>query len=98
MQDERGSLTVINWKVRFKNKVWLAAFLAALVTFIYQMFSMFGIVPPVSQEGAAQLVTIVLNFLVVMGVVVDPTTAGVTDSRQAMCYSKPKEEDQDGGL
>ena len=89
---------LINWKVRFKNKIWLAAFLAALITFAYQIFSMLGIVPPVSQEGAAQIAKIEINLLVMFGIVVDPTTTGLSDSNQAMCYSRPREEDQDGGL
>jgi len=37
-----------------------------------------------------QLVTLVLA---VLGVFVDPTTAGIADSAQALTYAKPKKED-----
>jgi len=37
-----------------------------------------------------QLVTFVLA---VLGVFIDPTTAGLSDSTQALTYSKPKKED-----
>ena len=35
-----------------------------------------------------QLVTVVLA---VLAVIIDPTTAGISDSAQAMTYDKPKE-------
>ena len=89
---------MINWSIRFKNKIWLAAFLAAFITLVYQTFSMLNIVPPVSQAGAAQMATVAINLLIMVGIVLDPTTTGLRDSRQAMCYSEPREEDQDGGL
>ena len=68
----------INWKVRLKNKAWLAAFAACVLAFIYQVLGMVGIVPPVTQD------------MVTLGVVVDPTTAGTGDSAQAMTYQEPK--------
>ncbi len=81
----------INWKVRFKNKTWLIAFLLTVLAFIYQIFGLFDIVPAVTQDMATQLITIVVNILVAVGVVIDPTTAGASDSEQALKYDKPKE-------
>ena len=81
----------INWKVRFKNKTWLITFLIAVLAFIYQIFGLFDIVPAVTQDMATQLITIVVNILVAVGVVIDPTTAGASDSEQALKYDKPKE-------
>ena len=80
----------INWKVRFKNKTWLITFLLAILAFIYQVLGMFDIVPPVTEDMATQLITIVVNILVTVGVVIDPTTAGAGDSQQAMTYNEPK--------
>lgn len=82
----------INWKVRFKNKTWLVTFLITVLAFIYQILGMFDIVPPITQDMATQLVTIVINMLVAVGVVIDPTTAGTSDSEQAMTYEEPKKE------
>lgn len=81
----------INWKVRFKNKTWLITFLIAVLAFVYQILGMFDVVPPVTQDMATQLITIVVNILVAVGVVIDPTTAGASDSEQALKYDKPKE-------
>ena len=80
----------INWKVRFKNKTWLITFLITILAFVYQILGMFDIVPPITQDMATQLVTIVINMLVAIGVVIDPTTAGTSDSEQAMTYEEPK--------
>ena len=41
----------INWKVRFKNKVWLAAFITFLVSTVYQFLAMFAIVPIITQDA-----------------------------------------------
>ena len=45
----------INWRVRFKNKTWLVSFLTVILAFVYQVLGMFGIVPAVTQDMAAQL-------------------------------------------
>ena len=80
----------INWKVRFKNKTWLVTFLLAILAFLYQVLGMFDIVPPVTEDMATQLIAAVVNILVAVGVVIDPTTSGASDSQQAMTYNEPK--------
>lgn len=80
----------INWKVRFKNKTWLITFLITILAFIYQILGMFDIVPPITQDMATQLITIIINMLVAIGVVIDPTTAGTSDSEDALKYQEPK--------
>ena len=83
---------MINWKVRFRNKTWLVSFLAVILAFVYQVLGMFDIVPAVTQDMATQLILAVVNILAAVGVVVDPTTAGASDSKQAMEYEVPKED------
>lgn len=80
----------INWKVRFKNKTWLVTFLVTIVAFVYQILGMLDIVPPVTQDMATQIIGIVVNVLVAVGVVIDPTTAGTSDSEDALKYEEPK--------
>ena len=80
----------INWKVRFKNKTWLVTFLLAVLAFVYQILGMFDVVPPVTQDMATQLIAAVINILVAVGVVIDPTTSGASDSKQARTYNEPK--------
>lgn len=84
----------INWKLRLKNKTTVAALLAALVAFVYQVCGIFGVVPPVSQDQALTFVSIILTVLVSLGILVDPTTAGLGDSERAMGYEKPAKTDE----
>lgn len=79
----------INWKVRFKNKPWLAALIALVVTFIYNLLSAFDVVLPVEQDNVMAVVTAVLTMLTGLGVIIDPTTPGAGDSERAMSYVAP---------
>ena len=79
----------INWKVRFKNKVWLGSFISLIVGFIYSMLGLFNVFPSVTQNVVMQLINQVLTFLGLIGVIVDPTTAGIEDSNRAMSYEEP---------
>lgn len=79
----------INWTLRLQNKATLAALAATVLAFAYQLCGIFGIVPPVSQDSLLQLVGIVLNILVALGVVTDPTTIGLSDSARALGYDEP---------
>ena len=86
-------MTKINWKVRFKNKVWLGSFLSLIVGFIYSMLALFDVFPQVTQNLVVQLLNQVLTFLGLIGVIVDPTTAGLGDSDRAMGYEEPFRDD-----
>jgi len=85
-------MTKINWKVRFKNKIWLGSFCSLIVGFIYSMLALFDIFPEVTQSLVLQLLNQVLTFLGLIGVIVDPTTAGLSDSDRAMGYQAPWED------
>jgi phi LC3 family holin len=76
---------MINWKLRLQNKVTLIALLGA----IFLMSQQFGLdIPKNIQDGVNTFVYI----LVLLGVVNDPTTSGITDSKQALGYENPKED------
>lgn len=79
----------INWKLRFQNKVSLTAIVLAVIALVYQVLGICGIVPAVSQDTMIQLAGAVINLLVLLGIVVDPTTEGLSDSQRAMEYEKP---------
>ena len=82
----------INWKVRFRNKVWLGSFLSLIVGFVYSMLALFDVCPTVTQNLVIQMMNQVLTFLGLIGVIVDPTTAGLADSERAMGYEEPWED------
>lgn len=80
----------INWKLRLQNKTTLLALIGAVVTLVYQVLGIFEIVPAVSEDSAISAAAVIINLLVALGVVVDPTTSGVSDSSRALCYDCPK--------
>lgn len=80
----------INWKLRLKNKVTLTAIVMGVIALVYQSLGLFGIVPSISQDMVVNWAGMVINILVLIGVVTDPTTNGMSDSTQAMEYSEPK--------
>lgn len=74
----------INWKLRLQNKVTLMTLAVAVIAFVYQILGVFGVVPSISQDMIVNLVTMIVNILVGLGIVVDPTTKGVGDSDLAL--------------
>lgn len=76
----------INWKVRFKNKTFLITFAVFIIASIYTVLGMFDIVPAISEDTATNYVFLLIEFLGALGIVVDPTTDGVTDSDRALTY------------
>lgn len=82
----------INLKVRFKNKVFWLAFIPAVLLLIQQVAGLFGFTLDLSliQSQVVDIVATVFTILALLGVVVDPTTSGVTDSKQALTYTEPK--------
>lgn len=79
----------INWKVRFKNKVWLTSFISLIVGFIYNLLNLFDVFPPVTENLVMNIVSQILTFLGLFGVIADPTTEGLYDSQRALQYEEP---------
>lgn len=80
----------MNWKLRFQNKTVLCAILAQTAAIAYVAMGFFGVVPPVTENALVAFGGMVVELLVLLGVVVDPTTDGVGDSEQAMGYDRPR--------
>ena len=79
----------LNWKVRRRNKTWLASLLAMVVTFVYNLLAMLEIAPAVTEDWVMGIISTVLTLLTALGVLIDPTTQGVQDSERAMLYVEP---------
>lgn len=84
----------INWKVRLKNKTFWLSIVPALLLVIQTVASLFGYAWDfvVLNQQIAAVINAVFAVLAILGVVTDPTTAGMTDSDRAMTYEKPKED------
>lgn len=80
----------VNWKQRFRNRTWVLAFLLGLIAMGYQMLAVYKSakqgVPP--QELLTETAKMLVTWLVQIGVIVDPTTAGTSDSTRALTYGK----------
>lgn len=81
--------TIMNIKLRLKNKTTLITLLLALVTCVYSVLAVLGITPSITQDQANNVIVTIVTLLVALGIVVDPTTSGVNDSAQALAYDAP---------
>lgn len=83
----------INWKVRINNKAFWVAFVSTTLLLIQAVASVFGFTLDFGDLGNKLLdvIEVVFVLLAVLGVVTDPTTAGISDSKQALTYTKPKQ-------
>lgn len=82
----------INWLVRVKNKAFWVALIPAVLLLIQVVAAVFGLTIDLGDLGNKLLdvVNAVFMILAILGVVTDPTTAGITDSAQALEYTEPK--------
>lgn len=85
----------INWKVRFKNKLFLGSFLSLIVSFVFGMLRLFEVYPALTENEVLNIINQALSFLGLIGVIVDPTTAGIYDSERAMTYSEPWQDEKE---
>lgn len=83
----------INWKVRFANKQFWISFIPSILLLIQVVAAVFGYTLDLGDLGNKLLAVVNALFAVLclLGIVTDPTTAGVSDSARAMTYDKPKE-------
>ena len=79
----------LNLKVRLKNPVFWLTVIPALLAFVYSLLGTFDIVPALSEDTVAKILTSVVTALATLGVLVDPTTSGISDSNRAMNYAEP---------
>jgi phi LC3 family holin len=84
---------MINWTVRLKNKTFWLSLIPAVLLLVQVVAAVFGINLDMGDLGNKLLAVVnaVFAVLVILGVVNDPTTSGMSDSAQAMNYTKPKE-------
>ena len=82
----------IHWRVRLQNKTFLTGLISLVVVFVYDLLQLLEIAPPVTQSAVMQVAEGILMILGMVGVIADPTTTGLSDSKQAMTYTSPKKD------
>lgn len=80
--------------MRIKNKAFWLSLIPALLLLVQAVAYVFGISLDLSEMGDKLLAVVNALFavLAILGVVTDPTTAGLSDSNLAMTYEEPKED------
>lgn len=91
---ERNDFVKINWKLRLTNKTFYVTAVPALILIIQAVAAVFGYKIDLSDIGNKLIgvINAVFGLLVVLGISVDPTTHGISDSAQAMNYNEPRKE------
>lgn len=86
----------INWKVRLKSKTFWLSLIPALLLLVQVVAAVFGFDLDLGVLGERLLAVVNALFavLTIIGVVADPTTAGIGDSAQAMTYEEPKTKEE----
>lgn len=88
----------INWKLRFRNKTWLAGFISQTLLLIQAIiFGLEGLhVIDIDMEQArgwevfvTGIVDLFLAYMAYLGIVIDPTVEGVGDSARALKRDEP---------
>ena len=85
----------INWTVRLKNKTFWLSMIPAVLLLIQVVAAVFNYRLDLGDLGnkLIAVVNAVFAVLAILGVVTDPTTAGIGDSKQALTYTEPKKEE-----
>ena len=89
----------INWKVRFKNKQFWLAIVPALFMLVQTILKVFDIEADFSviMQNVINVINAAFVVAVILGIVTDPTTEGISDSDQALGYAEPKRGTEDHG-
>lgn len=84
----------INWTVRLKSKTFWLTVIPALLLLVQVVAAVFGFEMELGDLGNKLLAVVnaLFSVLTILGIVTDPTTAGVSDSAQALTYTEPKED------
>lgn len=84
----------INWKVRLKSGAFWAGLISLVLTLVYTILNMAGVIPAFSQKEIMDVVVMILQIPAFIGVISDPTTKGIGDSNQALTYEKPRDDSE----
>lgn len=84
----------INWKVRVKSKAFWLALIPAVLVLVQVVAVPFGYDFKIGQlnDQLVAIINAVFVVLSILGIVVDPTTSGLTDNSNVMEYKEPRKE------
>ncbi|WDU78162.1 phage holin [Lysinibacillus sp. G01H] len=80
----------INWKVRLQHKQFWVSLIALLLVLANQIAGIFNVDIMIYNAQITAISETVLSILGLLGIIIDPTTKGASDSEQALKYDEPK--------
>lgn len=82
---------MINWKIRVQNKTFWITLIPAIILTVQAVLKLFNVQLDLSNvsNNLLEVVNTIFVVLTITGIVVDPTTHGVSDSNRALDYDKP---------
>lgn len=82
---------MINWKVRLKNKSFWIAVIPAVALVVQAVAAVFDFKLDFTTLTGKLIAVVdaVFALLIILGIIVDPTTSGFGDSERAMSYNEP---------
>lgn len=85
-------MSKINWLVRVRNKAFWVVIIPAVLLLIQAIANVFGLTIDLGDLGNNLIAAVNAVFVVlsILGIVVDPTTNGVSDSDRALTYNDPQ--------
>jgi len=90
---------MINWEVRIKNPTFWLAIVPASLLLLQLVLDLFGVKMDFTELGEKlkNIINAVFAILTLIGITADPTTAGVGDSKRAMTYVAPYNDNEANG-
>lgn len=80
----------INWKARLQSGPFWAGVVGAVVAAVFAIVQLIGVDLPVTADQILNVATLVLMIPASIGIISDPTTKGLSDSKMALTYDKPR--------
>jgi phi LC3 family holin len=80
----------INWKVRVQSGPFWLGIASAVIMAVFYILNLCGVATNVTASQIIEAVQLLLLIPAAIGIISDPTTKGVQDSKLAMSYDKPK--------
>lgn len=82
----------INWKVRVQSGPFWLGVASAVIMAVFYVLDLCGVAPEITGNQIVDAVRLVLMIPAAIGIISDPTTKGVKDSKLAMSYIVPKDD------
>lgn len=84
----------INLKARFRHKTFVVALFSLLLVLANQIAGLFGVDITIYNDQITSLAETIFAILGMLGILIDPTTEGISDSERALNYDEPWKDKQ----